>query len=86
MAIEFVIVAVVIGNLFCATLGFMAGRSFGSLSVDLDAAKKAAKKATEKLELATQKAIEETSALDDAEASFSKEKSIAEIINRELSG
>lgn len=81
MSVETVVVAVVLGNLFCATLGFVAGRSFGALGLDLELAQEKAAKAEAILADAKAKADADRAALSDAAASGSPEDGIAALIN-----
>jgi len=81
VSVETVVVAVVLGNLFCATLGFMAGRSFGALGVDLELAQEKAAKAEAILADAKAKAEADRAAISDAASSSSPEDGIAALIN-----
>ena len=81
MTLEFVVVVVVVGNLFSGVCGFLAGRSFGQLSLNLDDAQRKADEARKILEGAKEKAEKEKSAVESAARSETPESDLAALIN-----
>ena len=83
MSLEVTIIVVVMGNLFCAVMGFVAGRAFGQISIDLEDAQQKAEKAQAVLDAASQKAKMEREAVENAASSDSPEEGLAAIFNEE---
>jgi hypothetical protein len=82
MSLEFVVVTVVLGNLGCAVLGWLAGRAMGGgFKLDISSLQASADDAVEKLDRARQSAEESRSELKSASISDSPENELASILN-----
>ena len=82
MALEFIVFTIVIGNLGCAVLGFIAGKATaGTLRLDVSAIEKNAEAAAERLSRAKAVADKNAEALESAATSADVEGGIADIIN-----
>ena len=85
MSVEAVVVVVVLGNVVCAVLGFLAGRSAGGITIGADVAglEAARDRAAEALKAARESALATSEGIDASKTSSEPEAILAALVNDE---